>query len=411
MSQTSNALNVIVVGAGIGGLATAVALRRCGHNVKIYEAHENKMEVGAGISVQSNCLRVLNALGFERENLKEVKFLGFNAFDAATGQGKSMLWHQIDAPLQPLTTHRSDLYDELKRLATNVDVEIPGPPAELHLGAKVTGCDPETGNITLANGNVVEADLVISADGIHSTIRTSVLGKSVTADATGFSCFRCLFDASDIDDIPELGWLREGIEGPKSISLGGNHLSAYWIYFVRGGTLLNFVGFHADTDQDTKPWTQNATIDDIRAAYPSFHAKFQSILNLPAVAPVLRWQLRAMPLLPTWINGRAAIMGDAAHATLPLLGQGAAMAIEEAGTLGCLFPLGTRREDVPARLVAFEKLRKERGDFVNAESVAQAMPEKRSKYIQERNMQAYIVGHDAIKVSQEYFEQHLISAS
>ncbi|KAF7321667.1 FAD/NAD(P)-binding domain-containing protein [Mycena kentingensis (nom. inval.)] len=425
--MSSTPLDVVVVGAGIGGLATAIALRRCGHKVKIYETSEIKTEVGAGISIQSNSLRVLNAFGLKRENLNPVNFLGFNTFHAVTGQGNSIMWHKTeDEKLRPLTCHRSDIHEELKRLATSADCDFLGPPAELHLGKKVNLCAPEAGSITLSTGEVVEADLVIGADGIHasslsllrtritisqSVIRTSVLGHSLTANATGFACFRCLFDASAIDSIPELSWLREGTEGPMSVAPTGDRLSTHFMYFVRSGTVLNFAAFHQDTDQDAKPWTETTTVDDMRATYSSFHPKFQRIFDLPTVTPVLRWQLRAMPLLPTWIKGRTTIMGDAAHATLPLLGQGAAMAIEEAATLGCLLPLGTKREDVPARLAAFEKLRKERGEFVNTESVAQAMPEKRNKYIEERDIQAYLVGHDAIKAGEEYFNQHYKATS
>ena len=95
----------------------------------------------------------------------------------------------------------------------------------------------------------------------------------------------------------------------------------------------------------------------------------------------MKWQLKVTPLLPTWIRGRAALLGDAAHATLPLLGQGLAMGLEDAATLGCLLPLGTTKEDVPTRLEAYQLLRKERGEYVNTESVAQATPEKRGTYI------------------------------
>ncbi|KAJ7212863.1 hypothetical protein B0H12DRAFT_1156197 [Mycena haematopus] len=121
----------------------------------------------------------------------------------------------------------------------------------------------------------------------------------------------------------------------------------------------------------------------------------------------MKWQLKVTPILPTWIRGRTALLGDAAHATLPLLGQGLAMGVEDAATLGCLFPLGTTKEDVPARLEAYQALRKERADYVNTESVAQAsLPEKRGTYVKSREMQALVIEHDAVKVAQEYYAAH-----
>lgn len=97
---------------------------------------------------------------------------------------------------------------------------------------------------------------------------------------------------------------------------------------------------------------------------------------------VLKWQLRVLPLLPTWIRGRAALLGDAAHATLPTLGQGAAMAVEEAAALGSLLPLGTRREDVPKRLEAYQTLRKTRGEYVNREAFEEGtVPAKKGLYL------------------------------
>jgi salicylate hydroxylase len=171
-------------------------------------------------------------------------------------------------------------------------------------------------------------------------------------------------------------------------------------------------------------WTPTGTVEEIREKFQEFHPKFLRLLDLSPATPILKWQLRALPDLPTWISGRVALLGDAAHATLPLLGQGAAMAIEEAGALGCLLPLGTTTEDVPARLEAYQTLRKERGEFVRAESILQAeVPAKRGSFLRcecstcgfskpllmlwpAREMQASLIEHDTIKITQEYYDAH-----
>ncbi|KAJ6507718.1 FAD/NAD(P)-binding domain-containing protein [Mycena vitilis] len=399
-------LSVAIVGAGVGGLSAAIALRRIGHDVKIYEASQTNIEIGAGIGTQANALRILKQWGVSRESLRPVDFDGVISFDSQTGVGTELPWF-ISRPdgTHDAVCHRIDLHDALKRLALG---EGEGPPAQLILGSKVVGCDPESGTITLGNGEIIHADVVLGADGIHSVVRTSILGHVVDAVASGYSAFRCLFDASKLKEFPDLGWVTEGLHGARSV--GSKEAAAFRIFFLypcRSGTLINFAGIHPDIDADGKDWTPNATREDILKEYKDFDPKFLRILDLEPATPLLKWHLKFVPTLPTWVRGRAAILGDAAHGTLPILGQGAAMAIEEAATLGCLFPLGTSPEDVPARLEAYQILRKARGEYVNTESVAQAaVPERRGTYLKSREMQAAIIEHDATKVAQEYYDAH-----
>jgi salicylate hydroxylase len=201
-----------------------------------------------------------------------------------------------------------------------------------------------------------------------------------------------------LDELTDLEWLTEGLHGARSVIMREKEFRMFFIYPCRSGTLINFVAIYPDGEQDAAgvaihsnispstdapiDWTPTANLDEVRGKYTDFHPKFLRILDLPLHTPILKWQLRAVPILPTWIRGRAALLGDAAHATLPLLGQGAAMAIEEAAVLGCLLPLGTTKEDIPARLEAYQTLRKERGEFVGMESVSQAaVPAKRGQYL------------------------------
>ncbi|KAF7289616.1 FAD/NAD(P)-binding domain-containing protein [Mycena chlorophos] len=423
--RTGTPLKVTIVGAGIGGLAAAIALRHAGHVVQIFESSQNKTEVGAGIALQANALRVLNAFGMRRENLKGATFAGFNIRDAVTGQGVSTVWTDFAQAatdeLNPLTCHRSDIHDELKRLATSSsdsesEFQDQGPPAELHLGSKVVACDPAAGSITLANGEVITADLVIGADGVRSTIRTSILGGTPVVPLSKWSCYRCLLDASNLVAYPQLSWLTDAdaVDGPWNIDTKGD-FAIFFVYFLRGTKALNFVALHYDPEQEGKPYIQPATKADILTAFSHVHDKFKALLDLPtlpqgtttpAPPPIQVWRLLAVPLLPTWTTARALIMGDAAHGTLLTLGQGAAMAIEEAATLGCLLPWGTAAADVPRRLQAFEELRKARGEFVNRHSVEQGMPETRNFLANQQGIREYIIDHDALKTAQKYYNAH-----
>ncbi|KAJ7192866.1 hypothetical protein C8J57DRAFT_1109596, partial [Mycena rebaudengoi] len=157
---------------GIGGLAAAIALRKNGHLIQIFEALEIKTEVGAALGVPPNTSLVLDHLGVARENLKGVPFLGcIRVSSSIIKPGKEL--HSTGPPQMQWRTpyglfvHRSDLYEELKRLATG-DGE--GPPAKLCLGSKVLACDPEEGTITLNTGEVVQADLILGADGKNASL-------------------------------------------------------------------------------------------------------------------------------------------------------------------------------------------------------------------------------------------------
>ncbi|KAJ7767161.1 FAD/NAD(P)-binding domain-containing protein [Mycena metata] len=398
-------LNVVIVGAGIGGLAAAISLRRNGHRITIFEASQSKSEIGAGITVQRNAVRVLKHLGYSKENLKAIDFDGAELYDAKTGARTTAPWLIAKPEDEDIFCHRNDLHEELARLATG---EGDGPPVQIRLGSKILACDPEVGTVTLNNGESISADLVVGADGIHSAVRTGILGHVVKAPPSGLSCFRCLFDTSALNTIPDLDWLTDGISGARVVAWReGGPIRSFFIYKCSNGSLVNLVGYYADAAQDEPTWTPTVTREEILETFKGFNPRFLRIFDLPADSPPMRWQLRALPLISTWIRGRTALLGDSAHASLPLLGQGAAMAFEEAATLGCLLPLGTNKEDVPVRLEAYQTLRKERGDYMNAEAQAQAaVPEKRGIYLTSREMQRHVLEYDAIKVAGDYYEAH-----
>ncbi|KAJ7108123.1 FAD/NAD(P)-binding domain-containing protein [Mycena epipterygia] len=400
-------LRIAIVGAGIAGLAAAAALRMEGHEVLIFESSSMNKEIGAAITLSANSLRVLTYLGVNLNNLRAGDYLGVMWFDSKGGDGKFDALHDPDNTFgrYGLLCHRSELHDELKRLATAE--EGPGKPVTIHLKCDVRSCDPTAGTLTLKNGAVHHADLTIGADGIHSIIRTSVLGYEQIAPASGRAAFRCLFDASKMEGRAEFDWFNLGLDGPRGVRPKDSSGRYLFIYPCRDKTLVNIVAHIPDPrDQDKFDWNAPTTKTALLDAFSDYDAQFTALLALTD-GPVHLWQMRALPCLPTWIKGCVALIGDAAHATFPTIGQGASMSVEDAVTLACLLPPGTTEEQIPARLEAYQTLRKERGEFVLRESVEQVtIPSKRGLYSRSPEMQAYIVRHDAVKVAEEYLAAH-----
>ncbi|KAJ7123511.1 FAD/NAD(P)-binding domain-containing protein [Mycena epipterygia] len=404
MPSDAKPLNVAIVGAGLGGLTAAIALRRQGHLVKVFESSPLNKEIGAAIGVPPNAMRVLDALGYAPENLrssenKGVVFWNADGGEARTGLFKDQATHY---GAQGLSCHRGALHDELKRLA--LGEEGAGIPVDIHLATEIIDCDAATGKLTSKNGDEFHADVVIAADGIRSTLRTVVVGHPVVASATGICAFRWMLDASKLEGRPELDWvLKDGIPGGRAVRANGRGI---FVYPCQDETLINVTMMHPDKrDQDHVSWYARVTREDVLEEYKEFGPQFQAFIQL-ATNPINLWQLRVVPVLSTWTKGRLALLGDSAHATFPTLGQGAAMAIEDAGALGCMLPSGTTPEEVPSRLAAYQDVRKERDEFVTVESFDQAtVASKRGLYLRSEEMQDFLMGYDAIAVAQEHFNK------
>ncbi|KAJ7775337.1 FAD/NAD(P)-binding domain-containing protein [Mycena metata] len=390
-------LKVSIVGAGIGGLSAAIALRRSGHHVQIFEAADAIEEVGAAIVVPLNAQYVLKSFGYSRENLNSVNFYGWRLGNLEGNTGK---WSS-----RYLLVHRSDLHTELHRLATGPGE---GPPATIHVSSKVIECDTEQSIITLSDGRGISSDVIVGADGVASFVRTSVLGHAVKSEPSGLTIYRGLIEMHKLEGRADVKWIQEGISGARMIIRrdGGGAWRMLFVYPCRGGTLLNVLQVVRSDHAYSTDWKGDEARANVLETFSDFHPMFQPVLE-GLDERVMKWQLRKVPLLPTWVRGHAVLLGDAAHGTLPTMAQGSAMAIEDAGALGVLLCAGTRRSDVPARLAGYESLRRERGNFVNQESLDQAIvPEKFGEFFRCEEMQQRIIEFDAIKAAHEYFEQH-----
>ncbi|CAK5269525.1 unnamed protein product [Mycena citricolor] len=371
----TSGLVIAIVGGGIGGFAAAVALRKNGHIVHVFEKSADNTEIGAGLSIQSNAIVALEYLEVERSSLRSVLFRSTASSDAVTGKS-----HEIEHIPKDTTVptdagffvHREDLHSELKSLALDPDGD--GTAVAVHLGSKIVSCDVE-GEIVLESGEKFASDLIVGADGVRSVVRTHVLGYEQEACATGYACSRAVLSAEGIADIAELDWYTKPVPGLRVVSWIGEPFKMVISYGCRDGDLVNAIYFWQESeDEKSDPSSRFITPGAIRAKFPDSLPQFLRLLELPvqsSTGAIRRWRLRNLPILPTWTNGRALILGDAAHATFPFMGQGASMALEDAVALGCILRPGTTRDEVPSRLELWQKVRKPRGDFVNRTSVSQ----------------------------------------
>ncbi|KAK0453802.1 FAD/NAD(P)-binding domain-containing protein [Armillaria borealis] len=387
---------VIVVGAGLCGLSAAIALRRQGHHVHILESSSFKSELGAGLAVPPNTVRSLRGLGCNIDNLKPVDNLCFTAMahDGSPGMMNNMTDYHKAYGDSWVMAHRVDLHNELMRVA--LDPEGTGPPAQLRLGVQVVSCDVEACTISLVDGSICSADLIVGADGIRSTIRSYVLGKEIDIPPTGIAGYRWLTPAEALEPYPELDWI---IKNPP---LGARLITApvrrneqtdaasisektdkrtIIIYACRNGTMINVLGVHDDPrNQNEIGWNVPVTQENLLEFFEDYHPRFKRLLQL--ADSIHLWQMRVVPRLDTWINKRVCLLGDSAHASLPTLGQGFGMGLEDAVALAALLPMGTKVSDVENRLIAYESLRKERAEYVATESLEQQnIPGKRGLYL------------------------------
>ena len=339
--------NVAIVGAGIGGLTAALALIRQGIGVDVYEQAPELKELGAGVQISSNGTRVLYALGLgpaiEKVGVivsgKEIRLW-------STGQ----TWKLFDLGGESVKRygfpymmfHRGDLHTVL------LDAIRRERPDAIHLGHKCIGITQNDAAAIIAfeGGATVTAPIVIGADGVQSRVRAALFGAD-RPEFTGIVAWRVL--------VP-----RERVPTGIKLDVGTN-----WVgpglhcvhYPVRGGQLLNLVGLLERDDWRVESWTVQGSADefcnDFRNWHPDIHAMIRS-----GDTPY-KWALFARPPMPVWTQARVTLLGDACHSMLPMMAQGAVMALEDGLVLGrCVNKYSVE----PQALQRYEAVRRERAN-------------------------------------------------
>lgn len=307
-----NEIRIVIVGAGIGGLAAALALRLQGADVTVLEQAEAIAEVGAGIQVSPNGASVLGALG-----------LG-DAFEAATIRCRAVVLSDYRRPAEVLRldltkhaadqrfafVHRADLIELLAKAVRQAGVNI-------RLLQKVERVEPGSPPVLqMCSGARITADLIVGADGLHSRARQALNGTA-RPFFTGQVAWRAV--------VPN----DQRLPDEARVFMGpGRHLVCYPL---RDGAMVNLVAVQERQEWAAESWSHTDDAGNLRSAFAGFEGLPKALLN-QVDSPAL-WGLFRHPVARCWHKGRVTILGDAAHPTLPFMAQGANMALEDAWVL------------------------------------------------------------------------------
>jgi len=349
-------LKVLIAGAGIGGLTAALALLKRGIDVEVYEQAGELKEVGAGVQLSANGTRVLHLLGVaDALRALSCEAAGKEVRLWSTGE----TWKLFDLGAESIarygfpyfTVYRPDLLTVLSEAVRREKRDA------IHLGMKVTGFTQGSRAKLQFENHEAEGDALIGADGVHSRIRQTLFGPDKPA-FTGNIAWR------GIAPMQKLPARMARLVGTNWIGPGGHIVH----YPLRGGVLMNFVGIRERADWQTESWSTKGSTEEVLADFRGWNEDIQALIrNL--VTPY-KWALMVREPMPRWSVGRVTLLGDACHSMLPMLAQGAVMAIEDGYILArCL---SEDAGDVPKALARYEEARRERTRKVVEGSAANA---------------------------------------
>ncbi len=350
-------MKIVISGGGIGGLTAALCCLHHGHKAVVLEQAPQLGEVGAGIQLPPNAMKVFEAIGLDeafnayafRPEAIEARMgiSGMKLFSIELAKTARERW---GSPY--LHIHRADYIRVLEKALADRGADI------VRFGQEVTGYEQcsESVSVTLANGSHIEGDVLIGADGIHSAVRTQMLGKQEPV-FTGNVAWRTVVPIERLGrDVPpptSCGWFGRG-----------KHCVTYRL---RGGKLANLVAVIEREDWTIESWTEKGTIDEALADFFGWHPIITRIIKESDT--LYKWALFDRQPLDTWVDGRASLLGDAAHPTLPFMAQGAAMAVEDAWVIAHRLATVSSIDDA---LRSYQSARFERTSNVQSGSRANA---------------------------------------
>jgi 2-polyprenyl-6-methoxyphenol hydroxylase-like FAD-dependent oxidoreductase len=337
--------SIVVAGAGLGGLTLALCLLREGFEVVVLEQAQALGEVGAGVQISANGARVLHRLDLA-DRLAEVAFTPERGEIRHWQSGETLIIRPLGNssverfgyPYYHL--HRADLH---RLLAAALAEAAPGA---VRLGAKVTGVT-QTGDgvaVATAGGETVAGEVLIGADGIHSTVRSLLFGPDAPR-FTGCVAWRATVETAKLP----AGHVRP--VASNWIGRGGHFVH----YYLRRGALVNCVGVMERDEWREESWSTRGEVSDFLHDFRDWHPDVRRLIE--SAESCFRWGLFDREPMPRWSEGRVTLLGDACHPMLPFMAQGAVMAIEDGYTLARCLAVNAAPA---AALRRYEALRRER---------------------------------------------------
>ncbi len=336
-------MKIAIIGGGIAGLTTAIAFQRAGYIPIVFEAANTLKPVGAGLALAANAIKALDKLGVKNKVVEKGKILSsFTIKDekdkVITHTDSVKISHEYG--LDNFTIHRAALHEALLSEMTGV---------QLHTGKKCVDIIIRKDNIQLLfkDGSSVDTDYLIVADGIHSPVRQKLLPGSVPRFA-GYTCWRAVIDNSTlkIDNSYEI-WGSKGRFG--AVPLADNQL--YW--FATVNSTANNARF------------KNFTLTNLKEWFREYPYETGSILSQTPEDALIWNDIIDLKPIPKYAFGNILLLGDAAHATTPNMGQGACQAIEDAAVLYDELLKGGELNNI---FLHFEKRRLARTHFITNQS-------------------------------------------
>lgn len=334
--NNSPARTAIVVGGGIGGLATGLALTARGWRVQVLEQAARFGEIGAGLSLWSNGVRALGALGLGEEVRDRALVETEAGIRDTTGRWLSRTdTEELGRRYGPLVMmHRADLLDTLRKGL---------PDGALRAGATVTDVRSSDGAPEVRHdGGVVDADLVVGADGIHSVVRSALWEQSPAPRYAGYTAWRLIVDPGERLAVGGETWGRGERVGIAPLPDGRTYMFGV-ANAAEGGR------------------SPDGELAELRRRFGDWHSPIPALLDAAGEDAVMRHDVYDLPPLRTFASGRVALVGDAAHAMTPNMGQGANQALEDAVTLAAVLD---DHDTVPEALAAYDRIRRPRAQLI-----------------------------------------------
>ncbi len=312
-----------IAGAGIGGMAAAIALRALGHDVTLFEQTRQFGRAGADINLTPNAVRALDGLGIGaaiRRLGARPSYRVSRVWDTGEETSRLEMAHAAEAAYgaPQLTLHRADLLQALEEALPNGAIQF---------AHRVAGVSRSGSGVTIGfqDGSEQTVDLLIGADGIHSTVRAALFGHEQPR-FTGVVAYRTVVPAGRV----------QAPDTDKFVKWWGPTAESQIVTFPIGAAHDVFI--FATTAQESwreESWTLAGSVDELRSEYTGYHPDARALLD--ACDGVLKTALYERDPLPQWSAGPITLLGDACHPMMPFMAQGAGSAIEDAVVLArCL---------------------------------------------------------------------------